>query len=368
MRPKSGLPKRRAIRSKPIFQFGFRENPNVKAIRNPLIGESDRVITGPTIRAVSLFAGCGGFDLGLIGGFKYLGEEFPAAPFEIVKAFDIDARAIETYRLNLGAHGEVADLVETDPSNLPAADLLLGGFPCQDFSTCGPKEGLDGKRGRLYRIMVEYMREHRPSVVVAENVPGLAKLHDGIILKTIVSELSEVGYRFKVWNITCPEFGLPQSRRRIFLVGVRDDLPGHPMAPRATHFMGYRSIDDAIDDLKGVTDETVTNQSQYFVATAATAGGGQGDHVSKRGELAYTVRANAKARIHFHYELPRRLTVRECARLQSFPDEFVFPHAAMTAMTQIGNAVPPIIGHHVGRSLLAYFQSIASPDGTQRKR
>jgi DNA (cytosine-5)-methyltransferase 1 len=283
---------------------------------------------------------------------------FPAMPFEIVKAFDIDARAIETYRLNIGLHGEVADLVEKEPATLPQADLLLGGFPCQDFSTCGPKEGLDGKRGRLYRVMVDYMREHKPAVVVAENVPGLAKLHDGTILDTIVSELSEVGYRFKVWSILCPEFGLPQSRRRIFLVGVRNDLPGHPIIPMPTHFMGFRSIDDAIDDLKGVIDESVTNQSQYFVATAATAGGGQGDHVSKRGELAYTVRANAKARIHFHYELPRRLTVRECARLQSFPDEFVFPHSAMNAMTQIGNAVPPIIGHHVGRSLLTYFRSI----------
>jgi DNA (cytosine-5)-methyltransferase 1 len=123
--------------------------------------------------------------------------------------------------------------------------------------------------------------------------------------------------------------------------------------------MGHRAIDDALDDLMPITDETVTNQSQYFVATAATKGGGQGDHVSKRGQLAYTVRANAKARIHFHYELPRRLTVRECARLQSFPDHFVFPHSAMNAMTQIGNAVPPIVGYRVAESLLAYFRTLA---------
>jgi DNA (cytosine-5)-methyltransferase 1 len=122
--------------------------------------------------------------------------------------------------------------------------------------------------------------------------------------------------------------------------------------------MAHRSIDEAIGDLVGVVDETVPNQSQYFVATAATAGGGQGDHVSKRGEIAYTVRANAKARIHFHYQLPRRLTVRECARLQSFPDEFVFPHSAMNCMTQIGNAVPPIVAHHVGRALAGFFENI----------
>jgi DNA (cytosine-5)-methyltransferase 1 len=101
--------------------------------------------------------------------------------------------------------------------------------------------------------------------------------------------------------------------------------------------------------LIGVADESVTNQSQYFVATKATSGGGQGDHKNQRGELAYCIRANAKARIQFHYELDRRLTVRECARLQSFPDEFVFPFAAMSSMSQIGNAVPPILAHHVAR-------------------
>lgn len=329
-------------------------------IRNPLIGASEVKLADIPIHTVSLFTGCGGFDLGLTGGFTYLGELFNALPFDIVHAYDIDKLAVDTYKLNIGNQIEVRDLVETDPQLLPPAELLLGGFPCQDFSTSGPKTGLDGKRGRLYRVMVDYMKHHRPKVVIAENVPGLARLHGGIILETILQEFEDVGYRFKVWKLSCPDFGLPQSRQRIFLVGVRDDLLGHPVSPQPTHFMGHRSIDDAIDDLKEIADESVTNQSQYFVATAATAGGGQGDHVSKRGQLAYTVRANAKARIHFHYELPRRLTVRECARLQSFPDEFVFPHSAMNAMTQIGNAVPPIVAHHVGRSLLEYFKRIRS--------
>jgi DNA (cytosine-5)-methyltransferase 1 len=358
LRPKSGLPKRKALRNKAEFSFGFRDNPATEIYRNPLIGRSAVELTGAPIRTISLFAGCGGFDFGLVGGFQYLDTYVNPLPFEIVRAFDNDPRAVETYRLNISDHAEVRDLVETDPADLPSGDLLLGGFPCQDFSTSGPKVGLDGKRGRLYRVMVEYMRTHRPKVVVAENVPGLAKLHDGIILRTILGEFADVGYRFKVWSLLCPDYGLPQSRRRLFLVGVRDDLPGQPVLPEPTHFMNHRSIDDAIEDLKGITDETITNQSQYFVATAATAGGGQGDHVSKRGALAYTVRANAKARIHFHYELARRLTVRECARLQSFPDEFVFPHSAMNAMTQIGNAVPPLVAHHVGKSLAVYFQTL----------
>jgi DNA (cytosine-5)-methyltransferase 1 len=358
LRPKSGLPKRKALRNKPLFEFGFRDNPITEPYRNPLIGISAIRLNQKPISTISLFSGCGGFDLGLIGGFEYLGDIFEPLPFEIVGAYDIDTSAIDTYRLNIGPHADVRDLAEIGPEELPAADLLLGGFPCQDFSTSGPKSGLDGKRGRLYRVMVEYMREHQPKVVIAENVPGLAKLHGGVILATILKEFSELGYRFKVWTLLCPDFGLPQSRCRLFLVGVRSDLDSHPLSPLPSHFMAHRSIDDAIGDLVEMTDETIANQSQYFVATAATAGGGQGDHVSKRGELAYTVRANAKARIHFHYELQRRLTVRECARLQSFPDQFVFPHFAMNAMTQIGNAVPPIVAHHVGRSLWEYFQSL----------
>lgn len=358
MRPKSGLPKRKALRNKPEFEFGLRDNPALFEYRNPFVGPSAVRLGDEPISTLSLFAGCGGFDLGLLGGFKYLGETLPAQPFQILQALDIDSRAIETYQQNIGPHAHVCDLVATPAEDLPRAELLLGGFPCQDFSTSGPKTGLDGKRGRLYRVMVDYMRFHRPKLVVAENVPGLAKLHGGAIMDTILTEFSEEGYRFKVWDLLCPDYGLPQSRRRIFLVGVRDDIAGFPAMPQPTHFMSHRSIDDAIEDLKSITDESVTNQSQYFMATAATAGGGQGDHVSRRGHLAYTVRANAKARIHFHYELPRRLTVRECARLQSFPDEFVFPHSAMNAMTQIGNAVPPIVAHQVGRSLLAFIRHI----------
>ena len=358
MRPKSGLPKRRALRNVPEFAFGFRDNPITAQYRNPALGPSAVVLNEKPTRVVSLFSGCGGFDLGLLGGFKYLGEIYDALPFRIDGAYDIDQRAIETYRLNIAADARVADLVDLDPAEIAKCDLLLGGFPCQDFSTSGPKVGLEGKRGRLYRVMASYMKEHQPRVVVAENVIGLARLHEGRILQTILAEFRDAGYRFKVWDLVCPDYGLPQSRRRLFLVGVRDDLDGQPTAPQATHLFSHRSIDDAIEDLKNITDESITNQSQYFVATAATAGGGQGDHISQRGRLAYTVRANAKARIHFHYELERRLTVRECARLQSFPDEFVFPHSAMNNMSQIGNAVPPIVAHQVGTSILKYFSSL----------
>jgi len=357
LRPKSGLPKRQPLRNKPRFSFGFRDNPVTASYRNPLIDSNPFSFNVRPIRTVSLFSGCGGFDLGILGGFKYLDDFYKPLPFEIAGAYDIDPKAIETYKLNIAERAEVCDLAEKNITTLPQSDLLLGGFPCQDFSSSGLKLGLEGERGRLYRVLVEYMRVHQPKVVIGENVPHFGRMHNGKILQTVLKELEATGYKFKVWDIHCPDFGLPQSRRRLFLVGVRNDIEKHLISPAITYFMGYRPIEVAIDDLKHITDETITNQSQYFVATVATAGAGQGDQVSQRGEIAYTVRANAKARIHFHYELPRRLTVRECARLQSFPDEFVFPHSAMNNMLQIGNAVPPIVAHHVGQSVLEFFEN-----------
>ena len=360
MRPKSGLPKRKAVRSQPVFKFGFRDNPATAAYRHPgLTSDSSK----SHFSVLSMFCGCGGLDLGLMGGFHFLGKTYKALPLRVIDAIDNDEKAIAAYRLNLGDHGRTGDLTTIDAANLEAADVLAGGFPCQDFSSSGPKVGLSGKRGKLYLAMVEYMQAHRPAVVVGENVPHLQRLDGGRHIRKILQDLEAVGYRFEVWELFAPEYGLPQSRRRLILVGVRNDLPGFPRRPKRTHVGNFVPIDHALADLEGTLDESVTNQSQYFVASRATAGGGQGDHTNRRGEVAYCIRANAKARIQFHYSLERRLTVRECARLQSFPDEFVFPFAAMTNMSLIGNAVPPLLGWVVGTQIAEYLNRLKTTAG-----
>jgi DNA (cytosine-5)-methyltransferase 1 len=336
----------------PQFQYGFRGNPAITR-------ELSAALTGGkvpnAVSAVSMFAGCGGLDLGVIGGFRFHGKYYAPLPFDIVAAYDNDNNAVEAYKLNLTDHIRLQDLTDLPSKNLPAADVLFGGFPCQDFSSCGHKRGFDGERGRLYRVMVDYMRAHKPKIVIGENVPLLAGMKGGTLLDTIVAELEAVGYRVKCWLINCPDYGLPASRKRIFIVCVRDDLTGFPKQPQPTHTFRHLSIDEALGDLEQVTDETVANQSQYFVATRATAGAGQGDQTCVPGQVAYAVRANSKARVHFHYKLDRRLTVRECARLQSFPDEFIFPFATQNNVMLIGNAVPPIVAHHVGSAVAEYL-------------
>jgi DNA (cytosine-5)-methyltransferase 1 len=358
MRTKSGLPKRKALRRMPKFEFGFRSNPRIANSISPALKQ--RAICDPSAHSVvSFFAGCGGLDLGAIGGFTFHGVYYAPQPFHIVAAYDNDPRAVAAYNLNIAEHAHVADLTKVDMAEVPAADVLFGGFPCQDFSSCGHKQGFSGPQGMLYQKMVDYMRFHQPKVVIGENVPLLKGMKEGKLLDQIVNDLTAVGYKVNYWFLNCPDFGLPASRRRIFIICVRNDLPRFPAAPTPTHVMRQVTIDEALDDLIEIEDESIPNQSQYFVATKATAGAGQGDQTSQRGKVGYAVRANAKARIHFHYELPRRLTVRELARLQSFPDEFVFPFAAGPNVILIGNAVPPIVGHAVTRSVLHYLEGLS---------
>ena len=345
----------------PQYTHGFRNNPAIADSINPIL-KTNGVHLEQTVTAVSMFAGCGGLDLGILGGFTFHKEYYKPLPFEILAAYDNEPKAVEAYRLNIADHIHLQDLTVLPSHKIPQAEVLFGGFPCQDFSSCGHKRGFEGERGRLYRVMVDYMRIHKPKVVVGENVPLLAGMKGGSLLDTIVAELTATGYRVKCWFLSCPDYGLPASRRRIFIVCVRNDFSGFPEQPRATHVFRHLSIDEALDDLIAIDDETVPNQSQYFVATKATAGAGQGDQTSIRGEVGYAVRANSKARVHFHYQLDRRLTVRECARLQSFPDEFIFPFATQNNVMLIGNAVPPIIAHHIGASIAEYLGKINRSD------
>lgn len=307
---------------------------------------------------VSMFAGAGGLDLGLTGGFTYKGVSFPRLPFRIIEAYDSDSKCVETYRKNIGDHIKKRDLSTLPAKKIPQAEILIGGFPCQDFSSCGPKRGITTSRGQLYKALIRYMEEHSPKLVLAENVPHIARMRNGKILDTIVKEMEAVGYNFEVWDLFAPDYGIPQNRRRIFLVGLNKNINGTVTPPKASFKNKHRSIEWAICDLEDIVDESVPNQSQYFKASRAKNGNGQGDETSIREKPGYTVRANAKSRVQFHYSLDRRLTVRELARLQTFPDEFVLPHSATANVMQIGNAVPPMLAYKVAKRISSFLSNL----------
>jgi DNA (cytosine-5)-methyltransferase 1 len=310
------------------------------------------------LSVVSMFSGCGGMDLGFVGGFEYRGASYPRLPVKLLGAYDNDRKSKRTYDTNFDQELELLDLNKTDVSKVPSADVLIGGFPCQEFSACGPRGGIDARRGGLFRTMSRYAAHHKPAVVVAENVDHLRFINGGADLKTIRRSLARAGYTVQVWPVYAPDFGVPQTRRRIFIVGVRNDLPSTLNPPKATFAEHHRSTSWAIEDLAGISDETVANQSQYFKAALAKQGHGQGDEVNSRDLPAYTIRANSRSRVQFHYELPRRLTVRECARIQTFPDNFIFPDEATPSIRQIGNAVPPVLAHAIAQHVTNYLSGL----------
>jgi DNA (cytosine-5)-methyltransferase 1 len=350
MRRKDGKPQVKALRNMPKFEVGFRESSNAK---------TNKFDVGNRLYQVaSFFSGCGGLDIGFKGGFTVLNKEYKTLPFNIIKAYDFLQDAVDCYKLNIDDCIEHADLTQVDIESVPKADILIGGFPCQDFSSSGPKTGFDGKRGKLYQILLNYMKIHKPRIVVGENVIHLARMKNGEVMKTMVQDFESVGYHFDVWNLYAPDYGVPQSRKRLIFVGVRNDIEGFPVKPNPTNLNSHVTISQALKDLEEITDETVTNQSQYFVASKATSGGGQGDTVNHPDKVALCIRANSRGRIQFHYKLPRRLTVRECARLQTFPDEFVFPYSTQRNLTLIGNAVPPVLAHAVAKSIANFIDAV----------
>lgn len=306
-------------------------------------------MTDNKLTVTSFFAGCGGLDLGFLGGFRHQSDEVPRSKFKITQAYEVDPHCEVTYKKNIGDHFVLADLSKISSVSMPASDVLIGGFPCQDFSVCGPRKGLNSERGQLYRALVEYCQTHRPKIFVAENVGNIITMDKGRVLARIINDFCEAGYRVDHWLLNAADYGVPQARSRVFLVGVRDDIQGFPARPYPAFKSSHRSVSWAIRDLLEVTDESIPNQAQYFKANRAKNGHGQGDEISAADKPGYTVRANAKSRVQFHYSLPRRLTIRECARLQTFPDTFVFPHSATTNIMQIGNAVPPLLANAVAQ-------------------
>lgn len=312
---------------------------------------------------VSYFCGCGGFDLGFRGGFEYRGENYPELSFKILEAYDNEPRCVETYNDYFGGgHAFVKDLAAVNPRDISKADILIGGFPCQEFSSCGPLGGLESERGRLYRTLIDYMNTHAPKIVVGENVINLERMKKGEVLKTIETDLAAAGYAVKIWRMFAPDYGVPQRRTRLIIMCVRKDIfkkHGFPEEAEAHFKDKHRSIEWAIGDLVNITDNAViANQGDYFGASKAKRGNGQGDESNKKDKPAYTIRANPKSRVQFHYSLDRRLTVRECARIQTFPDDFGFKHSKTVNVSQIGNAVPPVMAYLVAQRVEQYLDKV----------
>lgn len=312
---------------------------------------------------ISLFAGCGGLDLGFRGNFEYLGNKYDDNGFDIIWANEINNKAVDTYRYNFGDHIVCKDINEVEDEEFPEADIIIGGFPCQDFSLAGKRKGLNVERGRLYLQMKRAIDTVKPRAFIAENVKNLMMMEDGIILKTIIEDFKESGYNVYYHLFHAANYGVPQNRERVIIYGIREDIDKRPMMPQETHEQNqWLTSRDAIDDLWDKLDKEIPNHTTRDYSKAKFYEGRrmQGNVRIQADKIAPTIRAEHHGNIEGHYKTNgdesditnwRRLSVRECARIQTFPDEFVFQSAASTAYKQVGNAVPPILAWHIAKSL-----------------
>ena len=327
--------------------------------------------TAPTVdtekyRAVSLFSGCGGLDLGAIS----------TGAVEVIWANDIDAACVATYRRNIGEHiveGDIRDL----PTPTLACDLLLAGPPCQDFSVLWLHEGARTARGNLYFEVVRFLAELGPAAFILENVKGLLSANRGQAWALIRSALktparamgapsrSGPRYDLSVHVINFADLAVPQLRERVIIIGTRSDLGVPPvMIPRPTA-TNRRTAREALEDpplpplgqknhvLHADAPEVVERLKlippggnyQAIPPDHPLAVKGLISHVYRRlapNEPAYTIVAGGGGgSMGYHYSEPRSLTNRERARLQTFPDDFIFEGSIRQIRAQIGNAVPP---------------------------
>lgn len=325
-------------------------------------------------QVVSLFSGCGGLDLGINGDFTYLDKYYEKNPFKIIWANDINEKATKTQLLNFRdinvVCGDITQILDNQNQQLPlfpeffelpkSADVVIGGFPCQDFSLAGKRQGLNVQRGNLYLSMAKVIEKLKPKVFLAENVKGLISWENGLAIDTITKDFAKLGYKVDYKLFNAADYGVPQSRERVIIIGIRNDIEKNIEWATPTHsstdttLLPWVTIEEAIGDLEN--DEKHRSLPNYGYSKAKFCKGKQGNTITKADKPAPTMRAEHHGNIEFHYSLPRRLSAREAARIQTFPDNFVFYRSVSDAYRQVGNAVPPVFAWHMAQTLIKILE------------
>ena len=404
-----------------------------------------RGVNGGCLKIVSLFSGCGGLDLGAVGGFEFMGMKFPRNPAEVVFANDIDPDAANCYnanKLHRGARCKLGDIREISMSEIPDFDILLGGFPCQPFSNAGNRKGVqdDNGRGTLFEMCENVLKSkiekaasgkcESPKAFVFENVRGIlsSKMPDGTTVPDeIKKRMESLGYAVSTNLVCASNFGVPQERYRVLISGIRKDivssfdliphmvdvvkrrnLPSKEYGDRERLLIGWllKSIPEdgeceywryskttqtmvdnigpclagkedlkffkdgfKIEDLperffegrswKNVPPELLSPRFRKIYDNPKKYHAPKFFRRFAIGEINGTLTASAQPEncgITHPFE-NRRYSVREAARIQSFPDEFSFMDIPLQSRYKvIGNAVPPVLGWVVINALISVLK------------
>lgn len=343
------------------------------------------------IKVISLFSGCGGLDLGFEGGFDIpkacikdldfvdseKSEKFilKKNPFEIVFCNDVMEEAKIAFEANFKSNAKyvIKSIADLKVNDLPEADLIIGGFPCQDFSLSGKRMGFSADRGRLYQEMARIIRGVKPKAFVAENVYGLLSI-DGA-LETIKEEFSKGGYKVFHYPVEAPNYGVPQTRKRVFFVGVKESelkrkVKEKDFLPSPTHKKKWVTLEDIFKNLSEPDKTEDPDQKAYSKAKFYGANC-QGNKAVDMSKPAPTIRAEHHGNIEFRRldnagnGDDRRLTVREAALIQTFPSSFFFTEkdgkkllSQSSSYRVVGNAVPPLLAYHFARKLGKLWNNI----------
>lgn len=312
------------------------------------------------LKVASLFCGCGGMDLGLIGGFSFLGTIYPRSAFDIVYAVDNDKYCTTIYNANFEHKCQIRDVRDIAPSQMPDFDVLIGGFPCQSFSISAqnpPRLGYKDDRGMLFFEMVKILKEKKPRAFIAENVKGLLSANHKKAFPMILQEFSNAGYHVQYYLVNAVGFGVPQKRERIIIIGFRDE-----QEEKNFHFPHYTHQNRVLGDVIDVTENA--NEQLFFSNRAVTGMLAVREKMNKGrvqnlDEPCNTISAHL-AKVSLNSTDPvlmignryRRFSTREAARIQSFPDSFILNVvSSIRQYKAIGNAVPPVMMWHIANSL-----------------
>lgn len=305
------------------------------------------------MKVVSLFSGAGGLDLGFI-----------MAGHEIIWANDLYEDAVSTYRKNLGNHIVCEDISKISAEDIPDCDIVIGGFPCQGFSVANTKRHIGDERNELYKQLIRIITAKKPKFFLAENVKGLTNLAKGAVFKMILNDFSEMGYKVSYKVLNAADYGVPQTRLRVIIVGVRSDIDWEYAFPAPTNTQGgsdslpdWVSVSEALAD---IPDPDLPNNlpNHTYSKYKLNINGYLGHRLLDPNKPAPTVTARGDSRggvvIHPHPNGLRRMSCRELATVQSFPLTYEFCGNNSSVYRQIGNAVPPLLGYAVAKQFNGY--------------
>ncbi|MCB9266245.1 MAG: DNA cytosine methyltransferase [Lewinellaceae bacterium] len=337
------------------------------------------------MKVASFFAGAGGLDLG-----------FSRAGFDVVWANEFDSDVWETYEKN---HPDTIldrrSITDISPDDIPDVDGMIGGPPCQSWSAAGKLRGIDDKRGQLFFDFIRILEAKQPKFFLAENVAGMLLPRNEDALKSIKKLFKKAGYKLSFQLLNASDYLVPQDRKRVFFVGYRRDLETKfEFPPPVDMKLTLRSAigdlaDSAIPAKKGnyTNGECPVPNHEYFIGDFSSMYMSR-NRVRGWDELSYTIQAGGRhAPLHPQApkmetvdkdrkrfvpgkeDLYRRLSVRECARIQAFPDEFIFYYKNLAAAYKmIGNAVPVRLAQAIASKIREDMEALAPPEKPKRKK